>query len=159
MFSLARGLAVGVVGTAAMTAAQALSSKLKSNDDEQGGDEPDDPWKEAPVPALVAKRIAERVFHRKVSPDRIPLLTNVMHWGYGTTWGAVYGLLHRCPSEHPMRSGVGFGLFVWAMSYVQLVPVGLYQPPWEYSPNELALDVGYHVAYGAGLGAGHRLVA
>jgi hypothetical protein len=161
MGAVLRGAAAGVIGTGAMTAAQVLPSKLQSSGDESqegAGDEPRDPWEQAPVPALVAKRIIEGVFQKEVAPDRIPLLTNVMHWGYGTTWGAVYGLLHARATERPLRSGIAFGLGVWAMSYVQLVPMGLYQPPWEYSPKDLAMEGGYHVAYGTGVGAGHRLV-
>jgi hypothetical protein len=159
--ALVRGLAAGVIGTAAMTAAQVLPSKLKSSEDTSGGQEnsPRDPWEEAPVPALVAKRIAEGVFHKEVSPDLIPVLTNAMHWGYGTTWGAVYGLTHARTSGRPLRNGVMFGVAVWALSYVQLVPMGLYEPPWKYSPKELASDVGYHLAYGAGVGAGHSLIS
>jgi hypothetical protein len=158
--ALVRGAAAGVVGTAVMTAAQVLPQKLLSSDAQQGGgEEPQDPWEQAPVPALVAKRVIEGVFHKDVPADRIDLLTNVMHWGYGTTWGAVYGLLHEHAAARPLRSGVTFGVAVWAMSYVQLVQMGLYQPPWEYSPKELSMDIGYHLAYGAGLGAGHRLAA
>jgi hypothetical protein len=159
--ALGRGLAAGISGTAVMTAAQVLPSKLASSGDadEQPQEEPRDPWAEAPVPALVAKRVSEGVFHTEVPAERIGLLTNAMHWAYGTSWGAVYGLLHARASERPLRSGVAFGLFVWAMSYAQLVPMGLYEPPWQYSAKELAMDVGYHVAYGSGLGLGHRIVS
>jgi hypothetical protein len=45
------------------------------------------------------------------------------------------------------------------MSYAQLVPMGLYAPPWTYPPRELALDLSYHVVYGIGAGAGFALVA
>ena len=44
------------------------------------------------------------------------------------------------------------------MSYVQLVPMGLYEPPWRYPPKELALDLSYHLAYGAGLGAAYAVL-
>ena len=44
------------------------------------------------------------------------------------------------------------------MSYVMLVPMGLYQPPRKCSPQKLATDVSYHLAYGAGLGGGYALV-
>ena len=39
-----------------------------------------------------------------------------------------------------------------------LVPMGLYEPPWKYSPSELGFDLSYHLAYGAGVGAGYRLL-
>jgi uncharacterized membrane protein YagU involved in acid resistance len=151
---IARGIAAGIVGTAVMTAAQVLPSKLQSSDEADGSgvEQPQDPWESAPVPARVAKKIGEDVFGRRISADRIPLLTNVMHWGYGTSWGVVYAVTHPRGSERPLRSGVAFGVFVWAMSYVQLVPLGFYEPPWKYGPEELAMDLGYHLAYGAGLG-------
>ena len=41
------------------------------------------------------------------------------------------------------------------MPYVQLVPMGLYQPPWEYPPADLALDLSYHLVYGAALGTAY----
>jgi uncharacterized membrane protein YagU involved in acid resistance len=159
--ALLRGVVAGVVGTGAMTAAQVLPQKLQSADEQPGGgdDEPQDPWEQAPVPALVAKRIAEGVFHKEIPADKIDLVTNVMHWSYGTTWGGVYGLLHERAAERPLRSGMTFGIGVWAMSYLQLVPMGLYQPPWEYDPRELSMDVGYHLAYGAGAGLAHRIAA
>ena len=37
---------------------------------------------------------------------------------------------------------------------VQLVPMGLYEPPWKYSLKDIGMEVGYHLAYGAGVGAG-----
>ena len=49
---------------------------------------PEDPWEDASAPAKVAKRTGEGVLHKNVPADLIPLLTNVMHWGYGTGWGA-----------------------------------------------------------------------
>jgi hypothetical protein len=89
------GLVAGLVGTGFMTAWQELVAKLRSSSG-NGGSEPrapsEDPWEEASAPAKVAKRIGEGVFQKQVSPELIPLLTNAMHWGYGTGWGAVYGL-------------------------------------------------------------------
>lgn len=52
-----------------------------------------------------------------------------------------------------------FGTGVWLVSYLTLVPMGLYQPPWRYPPGELALDLSYHLAYGVGTGVAFELVA
>jgi hypothetical protein len=41
-----------------------------------------------------------------------------------------------------------FGSAVWASSYAELVPMGIYELPWKYKPQELALDLSYHLAYG-----------
>jgi hypothetical protein len=48
--------------------------------------------------------------------------------------------------------GIGYGLGVWSASYAQLVPLGIYEPPWNYPLREVALDLGYHLVYGAAAG-------
>lgn len=154
----------GLAGTAVMTGWQLLAAKLQSSEEDGGGgggadDGEPDPWEQASAPAKLARRIGEGVFQKEVSPDLIPLLTNVMHWGYGTVWGTVYGIVAG-GGGHPrtLRAGLGFGTAVWAMSYVQLVPMGLYEPPWEYPPQELALEISYHLAYGVGAAAAFRAI-
>lgn len=160
--SVARGLAAGAVGTLCMTAWQEISGKLQSSTQDsvpEPDPQPRDPWEEASAPAKVAKRIGECVFHKKVSPELIPLLTNLMHWGYGTGWGTVYGFAagsaHR-PSG--LKAGMVFGTAVWLMSYVQLVPMGLYDPPWKYPPKDLATDLSYHLVYGASVAGAYRVL-
>jgi len=36
------------------------------------------------------------------------------------------------------------------MSYVQLVPMGLYKPRWKSPPKGLAIDLSYHLIYRVG---------
>jgi len=155
--TIVRGIAAGVAGTGVMTLAQTLPGKLESSD----GGSPDeaatqqqgqqDPWEQASAPAKVAKRISEGIFHHEVPAERIPLLTHGMHWSYGVGWGAVYGLVRGRAPATPLRHGVLFGTAVWALSYVQLVPMGLYELPWKYPAKDIAMEVGYHLAYGAGV--------
>jgi hypothetical protein len=133
--AVARGLVAGAIGTAFMTIAQELTAKLQGSGDdgEQQGPEqsqPQDPWQQASAPAKVANRISEGVFQHEVSPDRISLLTHGMHWSYGTGWGAVYGLAQGTMHARTLRHACCFGTGVWAMSYVELLPMGLYEPPW-----------------------------
>lgn len=163
--AVARGVVAGMIGTAAMTAWQEISMKLQSsgvNASSAGEAEPPspprDPWEQASAPAKVARRFLEGVFDERVPPERIGLLTNAMHWGYGIGWGVAYGLIQGTSPGPALRRGVLFGTAVWAMSYVTLVPMGFYQPPWKYSPQELAMDISYHLAYGAGLGVGYAAV-
>jgi hypothetical protein len=156
-----RGLVAGAAGTVVMTAWQEVSAKLQSS---VGGGSKDgagarrDPWAEAPAPAKVGRMILGGLGY-DVPVDKIGLLTSVMHWGYGTTWGAVYGgVMGKSGRDRPLARGLVFGAWVWAMSYVQLVPLGIYEPPWKYSPQQLALDLSYHLAYGAGVGAAGALI-
>jgi hypothetical protein len=158
--ALRRGLLAGVAGTAAMTAWQELSAKLTAADDQEPRQQPDDPWEQASAPAQVARRIIEGVFKREASPALIPVLTHATHWAYGTTWGGVYGLVAGSTARRrPLRRGLAFGTAVWAMSYVQLVPMGLYEPPWKYPPKDLAMDLSYHLVYGAAAGLAYRVLA
>jgi hypothetical protein len=150
--AVAGGIVAGVLGTAAMTAWQTAAAKLRSSEpSESQAEEPKDPWEQASAPAKLAKRIGEGVFHREVSADLIPLLTNAMHWGYGTGWGAVYAIATTGRRRSTIRRGAAFGAIMWASSYAQLVPIGLYAPPWTYEPQELALDLSYHLVYGTGV--------
>lgn len=159
--AVSRGVVAGTAGTAAMTAWQEVSSRLQASGGSSGGGqggEDENPWASAPAPARVAKRLIEGVFRREVGPDRIGLLTNVAHWGYGTAWGAVYGLLQGTLRANPLAHGLAFGSGVWAMSYVQLVPMGLYKPPWEYPAKSLAKDLSYHLVYGLGVAGAYQLL-
>lgn len=159
-----RGLVAGAIGTAAMTAWQEFAARLQSaasaeeagSDEGQqdGGDEA--AWEHAPAPAQVARRIAEGVFHRRLPPRSIPAVAQAMHWAYGTGWGALYGVLRDSTDARGLREGAAWGAAVWTASYIQLVPLGLYQPPWKYPPKELALDLSYHLVYGAALVAAYR---
>jgi hypothetical protein len=118
-----------------------------------------DPWAHAPAPAQLAKRVMEDITGREVPQDRIPVYTNVMHWGYGIATGAGYGLAQRWLRARPAVQGPVFGLGVWAWSYATLVPLGLYQWPWHYRAGAIAKDVSYHLIYGTGTALGHELLA
>lgn len=161
--ALGRGFVAGAIGTAAMTGYQMLVARIRESgqDDEQepANEEPTDPWEDAPAPAQVARRIIEGVFKREVPPERIGLLTNAAHWAYGIAWGGLAGILLGSTSgARPLREGLAFGSGVWASSYATLVPMGIYEPPWEYPPAELAIDLSYHLVYGAGVAGAFRLL-
>ena len=108
-------------------------------------------WEDAPGPAQVANRAARTLLGRDLPIAAIPLTTNLVHWLYGTALGVPYVLVQRRLAPPGLAGGAAFGLGVWAWSYVQLVPLGIYEPPWRYSPKQLAPDVGYHLVYGLGV--------
>lgn len=157
--ALLRGLLGGGGGTALMTAYQELiqSGEESGNDKEPQSEA--ERWQEAPVPAQVGKRILEGMFQRRVSADRIPMLTTAMHWLYGTTQGGVYGLVQGTLRANPIASGLLFGAGVWGLSYLQLVPMGIYEPPWRYPAKTLAVDLSYHLVYGVGVAGTYEAVA
>jgi hypothetical protein len=154
----ARGLGAGVIGTTTMTAWQGVSAKLQGSSADGNDSKPADPWAEAPAPAKVGRLILH-AFGYDAPANKIGLLTNIMHWGYGITWGAVYGaVMGEAVHERPLARGLAFATSLWVMSYIELVPLGIYEPPWDYSPQVLAFDLSYHLAYGIGLGLSGAVV-
>jgi hypothetical protein len=151
--ALSRGLLAGGVGTAAMTAAQRIGSRLQSS----GGGDEGPSWENAPAPAKVAKRILEGVFDRTVPAARIDVLTQVTHWLYGVAWGGVYGLVQETTLGRPTRTGLLFGAGVWGASYIALVPMGIYEPPWRYPAATVAFDATYHLVYGEAVAAAYAV--
>lgn len=157
--ALWRGLAAGLVGTGLMTLAQEASSRLMSSGEDGGGDGGPPSWDEASAPAKVARKVSTGVFDEDIDPERIPALTNGMHWAYGTAWGAVYGLAQGTVHARPAPHGLTFGTLVMGTSYAQLVPMGLSKPPWGYPPKDLATEWGFHAVYGLGVAAAFRALA
>ena len=149
--SLGRGLAAGAAGTAAMTAYQLAVAKAQGKPLETPVPRT---WADAPPPAQVVKKAAEAVGKgRSVTKRDVPLVTNAMHWGYGLSWGIAYGLAARRLRPSPLAGAAALGGGVWAAAYAELVPLGIYKPPWEYPAKELGLDLSYHLVYGAGVAA------
>ena len=82
-----------------------------------------------------------------------------MHWTYGVGCGAAYGLVQGTIAAPPIRAGAAFGASVWGLSYAQLVPMGIYEPPWRYPAKELAIDLSYHLVYGVAAAAAYEALA
>jgi hypothetical protein len=151
--SLGRGLIAGAAGTAAMTAYQLAVARVQGKPLETKVPRT---WAEAPPPAQVVKKAADAVGKgRSVTKQDVPRVTNAMHWIYGLTWGVVYGLAARQLRPQPAAGAAALATGVWAAAYAELVPLGIYKPPWEYPPQELGLDLSYHLVYGAGVAAAY----
>jgi hypothetical protein len=142
---LTRGLLAGAAGTAAMTAAQTAWLKTR-------GEEP------STTPAEVGRRIVEGVLQRDVPEQRMGALNNVMHWLYGTSWGVLFGLARAGRGAAPLSDGARFAGVVWGASLVQLPAMGLAPAVWEYPPQQLASDVGFHLVYGVGVATAYAVL-
>ncbi|MBV9817837.1 MAG: hypothetical protein JOZ07_05740 [Solirubrobacterales bacterium] len=84
------------------------------------------------------------MLQREISDERTTALNNAMHWLYGISWGALYGLGARRPGHGP-----AFALVVWAASLGELPAVALSPPVWEMPTSSIAPDLGFHLLYGA----------
>ena len=105
-------------------------------------------------PRIVTERALQtaRVADRLNEPEK-KAATTAAHFGFGTTAGAVYGVVSPLLPFHPIVSGVAFGLGVWASSYLGWLPAaGLHPPANRESTGRDVLQVGSHVVWGAVLG-------
>jgi hypothetical protein len=149
--SLLRGIAAGIAGTAAMTAYQLAVARAQGK---PLATPVPHRWADAPAPAQLAKKAADWVGQgRHLTRDDVPMLTNAMHWLYGVSWGALYGVVAGAAEPDPVAGGLAFGTGVWGAAYAELVPLGIYKAPWRYSAEELALDWSYHAVYGLAVAA------
>jgi uncharacterized protein DUF1440 len=157
--AIARGLLAGVIGTAAMDAF--LYARYKGDGGQSRFSDWElsnglTSWEEAPAPAHVGKRLFEGLFQTELPATRAPLVSNVMHWGYGIANAAQYGVVAGSLPEQRVRYGVPFGAAVWASSYVILPLAKLYEPIWKYDGKTLANDLSAHLVYGVTTAAAMR---
>jgi hypothetical protein len=151
-----RGAMAGAVGTAMMDGLWYWRYRRGGGDQEplewEFGSHPAT-WEEAPAPARTGRILAKSLLGWDPPVERIGLVTNVMHWGYGPTWGAQFGAVAAGSALRPgVLSGAGFGAFVWASDYVTLPLLGVYQPIWRYKPEDLRDDLTAHLLYGIATG-------
>ena len=95
---------------------------------------------------------AARAGHRLDESERLGL-TLAAHFGYGTAAGALYGPLANRVKGPAAVKGMGYGLLVWAGSYLGLLPaLGLLSPATDHPPRRNALMIAAHLVWGATLG-------
>jgi uncharacterized membrane protein YagU involved in acid resistance len=79
--------------------------------------------------------------------------TMVSHYAFGATAGSIYATQEGKVDLPPVVKGMGYGLGVWAVNYLGLLPaVGLIEPPTKMPARHTALMIAAHVVWGAALG-------
>ena len=125
-----KGLFAGVVGTAAMTVSSTLEMKIR-----------DRPGSSAPAEA--AGKVLGVEPKGETEQARF---SNMVHWGYGTSWGAVRGLIGAAGLEGPGAAAAHLGL-VWGTEQVMLPALGVAPPFWRWGVKEVAIDTLHHLVY------------
>lgn len=95
--AVGKGLFAGAVGTAAMTVSSTLEAKLRDRGSSS-------------APADAAGKVLGVQPRDKAGEARF---STVVHWSYGTSWGAVRGLLHAAGVHGPAVAATHFAA-VWA---------------------------------------------
>lgn len=124
-----KGLAAGMVGTAAMTLSSTIEMRLRKR-----------PASTAPADAA-AKILGIEPIDDKAKAR----FSNLVHWAYGTSWGAVCGLLGLVAP--PSLAGAGHLGAVWGSELMMLPALGVAPPAKEWGAKELAIDAFHHVVY------------
>ena len=125
------GLAAGLAGTAAMTVSSTLEQRIC-------GREP------SLAPANTARKVLGiEKFASDAAENRFSTL---VHWGYGTGWGAVRGLL-RGMGLPPAAATVGHFASIWGGAIVMLPALGVAPPVTTWGAREVAIDVWHHAVY------------
>lgn len=91
-----KGLFAGLAGTAAMTISSTLEMKLSGREASE-------------TPAQAAEKVLDVKPEVEEAEARF---SNLVHWGYGTGWGGVRGLLASAGLSGPAATVAHFGL-VW----------------------------------------------
>ncbi|HET7542658.1 MAG TPA: hypothetical protein VFK05_22460 [Polyangiaceae bacterium] len=93
------------------------------------------------LPTLRSALPSQRAVHH--------LADQLMHLGYGSAFGAAYGLvLGRRPAS--LEQVAGYGLGVWGFgSFVLLPALKIMRPEWRAKPIEVAVNLTAHLLYAA----------
>lgn len=128
--AVGKGLFAGAAGTVAMTVSSTIEAKLRNRDSSS-------------APTDAAGKVLGVQPRDEQGQTRF---SNVVHWSYGTSWGAVRGLLNAAGVDGPPAVLAHFAA-VWGSELVMLPSLGVAPPPWESEPQEIAIDAFHHIVY------------
>lgn len=140
--SIGKGLAAGLVGTAAMTASSTLEARLRGR-----------AFSTAPARAT-AKALGIATFEDDVAQAR---WNDISHWGYGTGWGAVRGLLGAA-GLRGRAANAAHGAAIWGSAQVTLPALEVAPPIVFWKPEEIAIDAFHHTVYAVATGVAYDLL-
>jgi hypothetical protein len=137
------GLVAGFLGTAAMTVSSTIEAKLRGR-----------AASSAPARAT-AKALGIETFENDLAKARF---NDLSHWGYGTGWGVVRGLLGatRLPAA---KATAAHGAAVWGSAAVTLPALDVAPPFVFWGREEVAIDLFHHAVYAVATGLAYELVA
>lgn len=99
--------------------------------------------------ALAASAISRIIFRHELTTDQKKLAAPVVHYGFGTGIGAVYGALAEISDSASTGWGTAFGAAAWLGAHVIVVPaLGLSKPITQSTLASEAAEFGAHMLYG-----------
>lgn len=137
------GALAGLIATAPMTAAMELMYRWLPRHERYP----------LPPSEITAELTHRAGIDRSIDSEDHIALTLLNHFAYGAAAGAVSAPLERyLPFAPPLR-GMAFGLIVWTVSYLGLMPMlGILRPATEHPAGRNALMIIAHLVWGSVLG-------
>jgi uncharacterized membrane protein YagU involved in acid resistance len=113
-----------------------------------------------PPREITTKAIAEATPPSAVDPATRSSLTWLAHFGYGGVAGAFYAAAARqLPGNAPTKGSI-FGLTVWIVSYLGLLPgLKILKPATDHPMNRNLLMIGAHLVWGIFLAAIYEVLS
>jgi hypothetical protein len=137
------GLVAGFLGTAAMTVSSTIEARLRHR-------------KASTAPArATAKALGIEAFDSDLAQARF---NDLSHWGYGTGWGVVRGILGAAGTR-PAKATAAHGAAVWGSAAVALPALDVAPPFVFWGREEVAIDLFHHAVYAVATGLAYELVA
>jgi len=136
------GLAAGLAGTAAMTVSTTVEMKLRGRPGSM-------------APAQAAGKVLGIHPEGEQEQKRFAALA---HWGYGTGWGAVRGLLAAVGLPAPAATATHLAA-VWGTEQVMLPALGITPPLTRWGAREIAIDAWHHLVYAVVTSTAFELLA
>jgi hypothetical protein len=128
--SVGKGLFAGAVGTAAMTVSSTIEAELRHRGSSS-------------APSDAAGKV---LGVQPRNPAGKARFSNVVHWTYGTSWGAARGLLHSAGLDGHPATGAHF-VAVWGSEQLMLPALDVAPALWKSEVKEVAIDAFHHAVY------------
>jgi hypothetical protein len=140
--AIGRGLVAGLAGTAAMTVSSTVEARLRRRAPSS-----------APARAT-AKVLGIREFDSALAQAR---WNDLSHWGYGTGWGVLRGLLGATPIS-ARGATLAHGAAIYGAAQVTLPALEIAPPSIFWDAKEIAIDAFHHAVYAAATGAAYTAI-
>jgi hypothetical protein len=141
--AIGKGLVAGVAGTAAMTASSTLEAKLRGR-----------------APSSAPARATAKVLGIKEFDDSVAAarFNDLSHWGYGTGWGVLRGLL-GATGMSAKAATAAHGAAIYGAAQVTLPALEVAPPSIFWDKSEIAIDAFHHAVYATATGLAYELIA
>jgi hypothetical protein len=126
-----------------MTVSSTLEAKLRGR-----------PSSTAPARAT-AKVLGIASFDDGVAQARF---NDLSHWGYGTGWGVVRGLLDAAGLP-PRKATAAHGAAIWGSAQLTLPALDVAPPSVFWPKREIAIDALHHTVYAIATGIAYQLIS